>query len=480
MKRHRRKIAFGIVVLLALVVGVGLVLRRPSSAKELEAYKAELRAKGEKLSVKELTAGHSTNGMEQIHELLAIANRLPRAGGAPVGMITMQGVDTGKARVGWVQPMVPISGPRGTTTWDGVTKQLDATESLLVQMRKAIEQPDLASAWDPDDLALSHPAVPDLITKRIAAQWLAGAAIIEMHRGRLDEASEYLHSLAAFALVERDNPALISQMIRVAIGGLSISTTWELLQTNGWSDAQLARMQSDLEWLNLAAGAEKGMVGSRAAFAELMEFTARSGRQSAVAPGRSPPAPREPLIEKIKSGAMSRLWDPADDELFYLQNMQVTIEYIRALAAHQAWAATKDRFDQNSARLGGMQTWTHYRYPLSFTGLPNMNRTVEHIFRRETERELTVTAVALKRFQLRHSRPAPDLAALVPEFLSTLPYDPMSGKPLSYRLNADGTFVLYSVGEDGKDDGGDSSVARSEAPRNMWRGRDAVWPAPVW
>ena len=33
----------------------------------------------------------------------------------------------------------------------------------------------------------------------------------------------------------------------------------------------------------------------------------------------------------------------------------------------------------------------------------------------------------------------------------------MDGQPLRYRRNADGTFLLYSIGENGKDDGGNPS-----------------------
>ena len=45
------------------------------------------------------------------------------------------------------------------------------------------------------------------------------------------------------------------------------------------------------------------------------------------------------------------------------------------------------------------------------------------------------------------------LADLVPDYLSEVPQDPFSGKPLLYRRNAKG-YVLYSVGLDGRDDGG--------------------------
>jgi hypothetical protein len=70
---------------------------------------------------------------------------------------------------------------------------------------------------------------------------------------------------------------------------------------------------------------------------------------------------------------------------------------------------------------------------------------------------MTLAAIALRRFQLRHGQLPPSLEALVPEFLPAVPYDCMVGQPLRYRLKADGGYVLYSVGEDGKDDGGDPS-----------------------
>ncbi len=91
---------------------------------------------------------------------------------------------------------------------------------------------------------------------------------------------------------------------------------------------------------------------------------------------------------------------------------------------------------------------------------------------------MTLAAIALKRCQLRHGEPPSSLEALVPEFLAVVPYDYMSAKPLRYRLKPDGNYVLYSVGLDGKDDGGDPSPA-SSATSGLWGGRDAVWPAPA-
>ncbi len=56
----------------------------------------------------------------------------------------------------------------------------------------------------------------------------------------------------------------------------------------------------------------------------------------------------------------------------------------------------------------------------------------------------------------------------------------IDGKPIKYRLEAGGAFVLYSVGADGKDDGGDSALLPDKTNfQNLWDRKDWVWPAPA-
>ena len=52
----------------------------------------------------------------------------------------------------------------------------------------------------------------------------------------------------------------------------------------------------------------------------------------------------------------------------------------------------------------------------------------------------------------------------------------MDGKPLKYKLKSDGTFILYSVGEDGLDDGGDPNPPKEVELYDLWSGRNAVGP----
>ena len=101
------------------------------------------------------------------------------------------------------------------------------------------------------------------------------------------------------------------------------------------------------------------------------------------------------------------------------------------------------------------------------------------VFQYETQREMTVAAIAIKRYQLRTGKLPSTLSALLPEYVSQLPHDWMDGKPLRYRLNSDGTFTLYSVGVDGKDDGGDPTPTEGRSFYSLWDERDAVWPLPA-
>ena len=98
----------------------------------------------------------------------------------------------------------------------------------------------------------------------------------------------------------------------------------------------------------------------------------------------------------------------------------------------------------------------------------------------QTERSVVLCAIALKRFALRHGTSPASLEELVPEFLPAVPVDYMDGKPVRYRRQNDGSSILYSVGEDGMDDGGDASLQpKTASERDLWKRKDFVWPAPA-
>jgi len=113
-----------------------------------------------------------------------------------------------------------------------------------------------------------------------------------------------------------------------------------------------------------------------------------------------------------------------------------------------------------------------------FRVIPVKERAVLKAMRAQTEEGIVRTAIALERYRLAHHPYPVTLRDLVPALLHEVPIDCMDGHDLRYRLNPDGSYLLYSVGNDGVDNGGDPTPV---AGRNLGflNGQDWVWPRPA-
>lgn len=91
----------------------------------------------------------------------------------------------------------------------------------------------------------------------------------------------------------------------------------------------------------------------------------------------------------------------------------------------------------------------------------------------EAVNRLLLVALALRAFRMEHGRPANSLTELTPTYLKQLPDDPFAAQgTFQYHLKGS-DFVLYSVGPDGKDDGGvatdDPQQASASSGRQGYR-----------
>lgn len=78
---------------------------------------------------------------------------------------------------------------------------------------------------------------------------------------------------------------------------------------------------------------------------------------------------------------------------------------------------------------------------------------------------LLLTSIALRAYRLDHGAFPHTLAALVPDYLTAVPLDPFTDdQPLIYRLDRS-TFIIYSVGPDMHDDGG-NPITGKRVPSN--------------
>ena len=99
----------------------------------------------------------------------------------------------------------------------------------------------------------------------------------------------------------------------------------------------------------------------------------------------------------------------------------------------------RGRYQAIASQLAGIRRWS---IPLEVA------RWNDSLFR------LLIVDLAVRAFALEKQSYPEDLRQLVPDLLDRMPTDPCSGRPLVYRRLPD-SYLLYGVGLDGRDNGGD-------------------------
>ncbi len=85
---------------------------------------------------------------------------------------------------------------------------------------------------------------------------------------------------------------------------------------------------------------------------------------------------------------------------------------------------------------------------------PLLSASIRHAAKRQqATARLLICELGIRTYHSEHGRPPHRLADLVPDYLPAVPQDPFGDGPLVYRRNGQ-HYLLYSVGPDGRDDGG--------------------------
>ncbi len=84
-------------------------------------------------------------------------------------------------------------------------------------------------------------------------------------------------------------------------------------------------------------------------------------------------------------------------------------------------------------------------------------------------------ACALERYRLANGKLSDTLDALTPRFIEKIPADVIDGKPLRYRPKPDGGYVIYAVGWNQTDDGGEVALTKGNKPGVDATRGDWVW-----
>ncbi|MHB8523588.1 MAG: hypothetical protein ACYDH9_22920 [Limisphaerales bacterium] len=319
--------------------------------------------------------------------------------------------------------------------------------------------------------------LPHLAVVKRVCRVSALRASAELALGRTDEALNDIDLTLYLADSLKGEPILISQLVRLAGLGIAMQPIWEGLEARQWSDAQLQILEKRLEQFHLLADAEFALRGERAFGNSIIEWLRGDLRNLAhfgmVDEGSGPKGGF--TVPNLFPRGWLR-WE----QLHYNQSFnQVALPGIDVAAGR----VYPDRLEQETAAVNKLmhnktEMFFHHRI-LTGMLLPAIRSVhVKFAFAQSFVGE-AVVACALERYRQAQGRFPETLDPLAPRFIDKLPSDVITGQLLTYRRTDDGRFVLYSIGWNLKDDGGQVGLSKGTRPGADISKGDWVWQYPV-
>jgi hypothetical protein len=450
----------------------------------LTRLKKQLVLQGEKLTISENEPARQTDGVNRFRELTRalallrstdVFHTLPPAGKqtAPGKLVSLR----------WLNDW-PIYG-RTNGDWHVLEGTLASSSNAMAEVRALLREPVLEARLDyRQGWNLLLPHLPPL---KSFGQCLGGAASHALHAGQLDAAKDCIKDLLATAQILEKEPVVVSQLVRVALVALAVTSTWQALEWPGWTDTQLLELQRAFQAVQLLPSLVDALEMERASTVEIFASMRRSGDTVTSYLGMNSPTSantnQDLLGRMVTRTIVIPIWQWSfsyEDERYYLQTMQTLLQVARTCAQDRSAAPTRQAKAQLE-EINEQSGFARVRHFLSFSFAVGLSRALEKGLNAETQKELTIAAIGVRRYALKHGAPPATLEGLVPEWVERVPRDYWgNGGPLLYRTNAStpAAVLLYSTGPDGVDSGGDPSGVKTKSPP-LFSGHDMVWPTAV-
>jgi len=270
-------------------------------------------------------------------------------------------------------------------------------------------------------------------------------------------------------------PTLISLLFGNGVVANQLGVVEQGLVEHDWNDSQLAELDSLLSQFDCLGDSVHCLRGE-AAFSTMPVVDACIHQRTLLLRAFANSFEEEDLLHLAG-------WEVSLIRIFYLEapegwlrineadGMRRFFDGVRAtdLATRRVYPSRMD------AALQHGQTPLVEAMSFLSSYIPPMLNSIKKSAYLQVQVDMTRIACRLERYHLTHSNYPATLGALVPSYGTELPHDVMSGKPYMYRVDKDGSYTLYSIGWNEKDDGGDISIPGSSATYATDQSNDWVW-----
>lgn len=331
-------------------------------------------------------------------------------------------------------------------------------EELMQAAKRSGSRFDLPKEDSDDSFGLMH--------LRVAVRTLNLRALVALRGGKPEPALQDVLTELRLARQVGQDRTIIPHTLQLALSGIAMQAVWEGLESRAWDESQLAQLQDELAKADaltpfLAMGQDDRI-------AQYRYWSILSGH------------PWWDRKQSFGENAMTVLGSLLIPRGWFYQN-QLRADQRTA----ETWIASVDPKAHRvfPGQAEAVATWWSARRstPYSFLAkqLDLMGDMVKAQAQRSAERQVALDEAfivcALERYRIANKVYPDSLNLLMPAYAAKLPNDIFTGQLLRYRRDG-GSFLLYSVGWNGTDEGG--VMAMDGKNRDLMKG-DWPWPKPV-
>ena len=309
--------------------------------------------------------------------------------------------------------------------------------------------------------ALISTLMPHISTFRQAARILIVDSRRAIEEGKTERVVQNIEAVLAIAKHTADSQVLIAGIGGVVVAKMGFDLIDEMLTGNPdrFDEGQLERIQKSVRQVS-----PKEMIqlsGERLLVLDLIQRTFTNnglGNGRITKPGLQIIGISEALAGFSMPAAFSsinishQVGGPL--AMFTMASRRETVAKLNDWMARAEQRFQKPIWDQPDFKeLEDEIQEQAMRYPLLALTIPSVQSIYFIGEQAQMDRDATLLALAAYRFRLRHGNWPQSANNLKPDFVETIPLDRVDQMPLRYRLASDG-FQIYSVGNDGVDNGG--------------------------
>jgi len=462
----KKRWAICLLVFITVTAGVAVWLAARSPAQtELEAYKQELIAKGEKLAKENWLPlpRQGSNSASLLVETLSQFSTAPMGS----GLSQYQLITNNHAKVVWRYDFKePRSQNPPLDIWEAMEEMTQTNGLLYSNIMNAVHAGYVDVPYDYTTerfpMAVTNTQwrdgspYPMFLNFRVVMP-LSAHVCLRLRQNRPEDAWDELAALMELGQKTFCEPNITSLKSRAEIVEELCQTTWQLMQFSNLPETRLSRLQTAWEELDILRTVEPAFALQRAYVED--RYDARRRKLS--------------------------LWHKSPKELFKiltasLKDFSATKKTLaqNAVLVRQSYTNEIAEYRVAQAELEAARSFCRSHAGAALTNkLPHAD-ILKAVVIAATQRQMAIVAIALQRYRLENGRFPQTLSALQPAFLKEPPLDFMDGKLLRYKPDKHGLFLLYSVGLDGHDDG-DSAWPKKGKNGSLFpweEGQDMVWP----